>query len=299
MDSCSRSWLRRSSVASSRRCSAAFAVITAAILPLGTIAALRFELAIPFPQRDRHAWDLASLGLRICAGFGLLELLITWFARSPIASALGQGHAVARRSLLQAAATVVAQTAGGFLGLGAQGLALGLAIGQGGVATLALSVRQNAETGPDDRAQPPKPAQPLQIVPLLLAPAFAVHTGMIAAPLAEFRSGLAGHPAISQTYARDAGRSIDAARLARATQESRASVEVPGLLQTRRFGPSGRVRSRMARIGPRLDLRRPSCRADRNIWVRPSRTVHLSSQNSSNPIANMRPIQKGTSSRGA
>ncbi|MBO1755764.1 lipopolysaccharide biosynthesis protein [Allobranchiibius sp. CTAmp26] len=195
----------------------AFAVITAAILPLGTVAALRLELAIPLPQQERHAWDLATLGLRMCAGLGLLGLLVTWFLRGPIASALGQGHAVAnllpwvpvvaaevgafavlnqlairqkaygaiaRRSLLQAAATLVAQITGGFLGLGAQGLAMGLAIGQGvGVATLALSVRQNADAGPDHRASARSLLSRYRSFPLLLAPAGLLNTLGLQAPV--------------------------------------------------------------------------------------------------------------------
>ena len=194
-----------------------FAVITAAVLPLGTIAALRLELAIPLPRRDGQARDIASLGLWICGFLGLLGLLVSWPTRNSIASALGQSgtvaalvpwvpvvaaevgafavlnqlairqkaySAIARRSLLQAAATVVAQIVCGLAGLGAQGLAIGLALGQAvGVATLALSIRATASSDRDVRTPSRQILTRYRSFPLLLAPAGLLNSLGLQAPV--------------------------------------------------------------------------------------------------------------------
>lgn len=194
-----------------------FAVINAAILPLGLIAALRLELAIPLPRREGMARDVARLGLQICASLGCAGFAAAWFGRGEIASALGQGQAVAqlipwvpviaaevgaftvlnqlairdkaygaiaRRSLLQAAATVASQIAAGFAGLGAQGLALGLAIGQGvGVWALAVSVRTPPGGEPTVHASPIEILRRFRTFPLLLAPAGLLNTLGVQAPV--------------------------------------------------------------------------------------------------------------------
>lgn len=182
-----------------------FAVINAAVMPLGTIAALRLELAIPLPQRQGMARDVSRLGLRICAWFGATGTALTWLLRQQIASALGQDStvaalipwapliaaevgafavlnqlairqkaygAIARRSLLQAGATVVAQIAGGIAGLGSQGLAIGLAIGQGvGVVTLWASTRPDSREHATVHASSHRILKRFRSFPLLLAPA--------------------------------------------------------------------------------------------------------------------------------
>ncbi|MFC6705739.1 lipopolysaccharide biosynthesis protein [Flexivirga alba] len=194
-----------------------FAVINAAIMPLGTVAGLRLELAIPLPLREGMARDVARLALRICAIFGVAGLVITWYARDAIASALGQGTtvaslvpwvpvvaaevgafavlnqlairqkeygAIARRSLLQAAATVAAQIAAGIGGLGAQGLALGLAVGQGvGVVTLAVSVRTKRKGKSTVYASGQQILQRFRTFPLLLAPAGLLNSLGLQAPV--------------------------------------------------------------------------------------------------------------------
>lgn len=194
-----------------------FAVIGAAIAPLSTIAALRLELAIPLPRREGMARDVARLGLQICGCLGIAGLAVAWLARDQIATALGQGHAVAqlipwvpviaaeigafavlnqlairykaygaiaRRSLLQAAATVGAQVIFGYAGLGAQGLALGLAIGQGvGVLALAVSVSTPPGGEPTVHSSPVRILRRFRSFPLLLAPAGLLNTLGIQAPL--------------------------------------------------------------------------------------------------------------------
>lgn len=194
-----------------------FAVINAAVIPLGTIAALRLELAIPLPWREGMARDVARLGLQLCAAFGGVGLVLAWFAKDPLASALGQSHAVAslvpwvpviagevgafailnqlairqkaygaiaRRSLLQAAATVIAQIAAGLAGLGAQGLALGLAIGQGvGVATLAVSIRALPGSQATVHASAGRILRRFRSFPLLLAPAGLLNSLGLQAPV--------------------------------------------------------------------------------------------------------------------
>ncbi|WP_186526121.1 oligosaccharide flippase family protein [Leekyejoonella antrihumi] len=182
-----------------------FAVVNAAVMSIGTIAALRLELAIPLPMREGMARDVARLGLQICTAFGTCGLAIAWIARYQLAAGLGQSHsvaalvpwvpviaaevgafavlnqlairqkaygAIARRSVLQAGATVVAQIGGGFAGLGSQGLALGLAIGQGvGVVTLWASTRPDSREHATVRASTRRILKRFRSFPLLLAPA--------------------------------------------------------------------------------------------------------------------------------
>lgn len=194
-----------------------FAVINAAVMPLGTVAALRLELAIPLPRREGLARDVARFGLQICAWFGASGLVLTWIARDRIASALGQSEsvaallpwipvvaaevgafavlnqlairqkaygAIARRSLLQAGAMVVAQVIAGLAGLGSQGLALGLAIGQGvGVLTLALSIRPQPGGQATVHASPSYIMSRFRSFPLLLAPAGLLNSLGLQAPV--------------------------------------------------------------------------------------------------------------------
>lgn len=139
-----------------------FAVINAAMMPLASIAALRLEAAVPLGQDDGEALELVCLGMRVVGASFVVTFGIAWTCRNwlvevlqlavdpsllvwvPIvASLMGLFvllnqlairlrlySAIARRNLLQAGVTALAQVAFGASGWGAHGLALGLALGQ-------------------------------------------------------------------------------------------------------------------------------------------------------------------------
>lgn len=192
-----------------------FAVINAVVVPLGTVAAWRLELAIPLPVREGMARDVARLGLRLCAAAGLIGIVIAWVTREAIANSLGQNQsvadllpwgpliaaevgavavltqlairrkaygAIARRSVLQACATISSQIVAGLLGMGAQGLVLGLAIGQGvGVLTLGSSVWAGAKV--TAHATAIQILRRFRSFPLLLAPAGLLNSLGLQAPV--------------------------------------------------------------------------------------------------------------------
>lgn len=194
-----------------------FAVINAAVLPLGNVAALRLEFAIALPYREGMARDVARLGLQICSAVGLIGAALVWLARFQLASALGQGRSVAellpwvpfiageigaftvlnqlairqreygaigRRSLLQAATTIVVQIGLGLAGFRSQGLAIGMAVGLGvGVATLASSTRTRPGGQATVHAPPGHILRRFKSFPLLVAPAGLLNSVGIQAPV--------------------------------------------------------------------------------------------------------------------
>ena len=139
-----------------------FTIVSAAAAILGTVAALRFELAIPIPAREREVHSLLALGLFATILTTAVSLLLTavwggdlagalampaltpWLWVIPlVAAVIGasallnqvaiRAHrfsAVGRRSFLQYAVMTVTQVGGGFLGAGPGGLIVGLGAGQ-------------------------------------------------------------------------------------------------------------------------------------------------------------------------
>ncbi|WP_313715804.1 lipopolysaccharide biosynthesis protein [Arsenicicoccus bolidensis] len=194
-----------------------FAVVNAAVLPLATVAALRLDLAIPLPDEDGEALELATMGARIATLLGVILTAIAWWCRDwiaqilrlqidpkllvwiPIVAALMGGFtvlnqlairwrmygAIGRRNILQAAVTSLAQVAMGVMGWGAHGLALGLALGQlAGVLSLWVSLRRCAPLS--SAASPPQYAGLLRrykSFPLLMAPSGLINALGLQAPL--------------------------------------------------------------------------------------------------------------------
>lgn len=139
-----------------------FATCSAIVMTIGTVAALRLELAIPLPERDQDAYGLATLGLLSSTIVGLLCAAGILTFGDDVAAALAQpglmpwlwlvppgvaavGYyaalnqlairkqrfvAIGRRSLLQSIALVVSQMSLGSAGLRPGGLVVGLTVGQ-------------------------------------------------------------------------------------------------------------------------------------------------------------------------
>lgn len=137
-------------------------VVTALATPLSTIAALRLELAVPLPSKERDAYSLVTLGLLSCAATVVVGLLVVaafgddvsrlfewrslhvWLWSVPlIAAAMAAFRvlnqfairhrryvAVGRRNLLQSVTMVVTQLGAGAARAGPAGLIVGLGAGQ-------------------------------------------------------------------------------------------------------------------------------------------------------------------------
>jgi O-antigen/teichoic acid export membrane protein len=156
-----------------------FAVISALAVTMGTIAALRFELAIPLPESERDAYSLATLGLVAAALTAIAGTLGVLVAGDAIAAAFGQPAlmpwlwvvpsigavmatfmvfnqlairqrrygAIGLRNLLQSVTTALTQTIAGAVGPRSGGMILGLGVGQ---AVGLLSLVQSAGLGSVD-----------------------------------------------------------------------------------------------------------------------------------------------------
>ncbi|WP_431875781.1 lipopolysaccharide biosynthesis protein [Micromonospora marina] len=181
------------------------AVIAALVVIVGTVAALRFEMAVPLPEREEDARALVRLGLAAAAGTAILGSVVVllvgdrvaaWFAQPelvhwlwvvpPSAAAMGvvlvlnqfavrhrRYGVIGRRNLLQSLAVVVTQVGAGVAGLRPGGLALGFGFGQ--VAAAAVLLR--GAGGRDATARTPRRRPRLLAVarryrrfPFLLAP---------------------------------------------------------------------------------------------------------------------------------
>lgn len=137
-------------------------VVTALATPLSNIAALRLELAIPLPAKERDAYSLVFLGLLSCVATIVVGLLIVatfgddvarlfewrslhlWLWSVPmIAAAMAAFRvlnqfairhrryvAVGRRNLLQSVTMVLTQLGAGAARAGPAGLVVGLGVGQ-------------------------------------------------------------------------------------------------------------------------------------------------------------------------
>ncbi|WP_158566395.1 lipopolysaccharide biosynthesis protein [Micromonospora craterilacus] len=183
-----------------------FAVLATLAATVGAVAAGRFELAVPLPELDREAHDLALVGLVAALGTALVGTVVVAVARDEIAAlfdhpALGtwlwltpwtaaamaavqvlnqlairyrRYAAIGRRNFLQSVATLLTQLGVGAIGLRSGGLALGLGAGH---LVGALSLLPGARL----RTADPPPEQPRRRMwrvavrhrrfPLLLAPA--------------------------------------------------------------------------------------------------------------------------------
>ncbi len=140
-----------------------FTVLFSLVTIVGTVAALRFELAVPLPEKDRDAHGLVALGLMsTCLTFALTSVfvafdgsrlalafdqpnLMPWLWFVPLTSMVMGAYlvlnqlairhrrygAIARRNLMQSVAMVTTQVAAGLSDLKAGGLIMGLAVGQG------------------------------------------------------------------------------------------------------------------------------------------------------------------------
>ena len=146
-----------------------FTVLASVVSVVGTVSALRFELAVPLPEKERDAHGLvalglASTGLTFLLASGIVALvgnqvatafrqpeLMPWLWAVPVTSMVMGAYlvlnqlairhrrygAIGRRNLLQSVAMVVTQLVAGLAGLKAGGLIAGLGVGQ---ATSAISL---------------------------------------------------------------------------------------------------------------------------------------------------------------
>jgi O-antigen/teichoic acid export membrane protein len=197
------------------------AVVTSITTIVGTVAALRFELAIPIAKSEHEAFSLATLGLLSSLStllVGSLSILIwgNWLSEAllggrsaiwlwcipTIAAAIGiftvlnqlaiRGRRfgeIGRRSFVQAAAVVIIQSSTGAAGLRPGGLILGLGLGQAvGAATLARGARLHASEARPSRgyASLRRVARSYRRFPLLLAPAGLINIIGLQAPILVF-----------------------------------------------------------------------------------------------------------------
>ncbi|MFI7428895.1 lipopolysaccharide biosynthesis protein [Micromonospora sp. NPDC049836] len=181
-----------------------FAVLATLAAAAGAVAAGRFELAVPLPERDGEAHDLVVLGLVVALGTALAGTVLVALAGARIATLFDQPAlaswlwlvpwtaaamatlqilnqlairfrryaAIGRRNLLQTCATLLAQFGAGAAGLRAGGLMLGLGAGQA-VAALSLLPGLHRRVAGEERATPRRlwrTAVRHRRFPLLLAP---------------------------------------------------------------------------------------------------------------------------------
>lgn len=134
-----------------------FATCTAIIVTIGTVAAGRYELAVPLPSKEKHAQSLVFLGLTSACLVGIAGTAVVALAGTEIATRFGQARlmpwlwavpisatamgcslvlsqlairhgrfkSIGRRNVLQQVTMVVGQIAGGLGGLKPGGLVIG------------------------------------------------------------------------------------------------------------------------------------------------------------------------------
>lgn len=205
-----------------------FAVANALALSLAAVAALRLDQAVTLPEPDRDATAVAGAGVRVVLAGVALGLVVIAVIGNPLAAALGGGRelarllfwvpvisglmggylvlsqlairhrlysAIAQRNLLQSLATTGLQLLAGLLGLGAHGLAAGLAVGQFvGVVMVSRSLRSRGEhvlRTPGWRAV----FSHYRRFPLVLAPSGAVNALGLHAPVLLASALLGAHAA--------------------------------------------------------------------------------------------------------
>lgn len=155
-----------------------FALISSIALTIGTVAALRYEMAIPAAETEESAQRLAVVGLACCGAVALalgiplaaggagaiadhftLGRVSGWLVFAPLMGAFVGANLVltqlavrhrrygasGRRALVQSVSTVVGQTGLGLINAGLGGLCVGFLVGQGAAAlSLAGGVRLEA-----------------------------------------------------------------------------------------------------------------------------------------------------------
>lgn len=195
-----------------------FAVLTSVTVMLGTIAALRYELAIPLPEREEDAFSLAFVGMWASGAVGVVgmasvalfgdqfahilghEGIGPWlWVVPPVASFMGtllvlgqlavrQRRYVAwgRRATLQSLFTAGGQVLLGALGLKSGGLFLGYGLGQ----TLgALSLAHGASLRCPEARSGRRPRSILRIArryrrfPVFLAPSGLINVLGLSLPV--------------------------------------------------------------------------------------------------------------------
>lgn len=156
-----------------------YTVVFAVSATVATVATLRFDLAVPLPEREADAHSLVLLGLGSALGTAVLGTALVALVGKPLADTAGQPQlmpwlwfvpviaaimggfvvlnqlavrqrrygAIARRNLLQALVLAVTQIASGVAGMKPGGMVLGLGIGQ---AAGAVSLIRGANIGRAD-----------------------------------------------------------------------------------------------------------------------------------------------------
>lgn len=181
-----------------------FTVVAALVATVGTVAALRFEMAVPLPERERDARALVTLGLAAAGATAVVGLVVVLVAGGRLARLFGQPElgpwlwvvppaaaamgvvlvlnqfavrhrrygAIGRRNFFQSLTVVGTQLVAGVAGLRTGGLALGFGVGQVAAAAVLLQDagrRSVRGTGPGLR-QLREVAHQYRRFPLLLAP---------------------------------------------------------------------------------------------------------------------------------
>lgn len=195
----------------------AFSVVNAIVLAAGTVAALRFELAVPLSESDGEARGIVRLGIRLALGVALVCTPLVYLSRGSLAEVsgwsgdvinlmvwapLGAGMlgiylvlnqlavrqraygAIARRNVLQAITTVALQVGLGVAGWGSVGLVFGLILGQAaGVIALAWTLRGALPLRSSDTQSMRELVSKYRSFPLILAPSGLINTLGLQAPL--------------------------------------------------------------------------------------------------------------------
>lgn len=194
-----------------------FSVVNAVVLAVGTVAPLRFEMAVPLPAADSEARGIVRLGWLLTVAVALLGTPLVHVLRGTIASLTGWSTevvellvwaplgaamlgmylvlnqlavrqraygAIGRRNVLQASVTVALQVGLGLAGWGATGLVVGLIAGQAaGVAALVWSLRAELRRRTPDPVPLRRLVSKYRTFPLLLAPSGLVNSLGIQGPL--------------------------------------------------------------------------------------------------------------------
>lgn len=259
-----------------------FAVVNSLALSLAVVACLRYDQALPLPDDDREASALAGGALVLGGVVTAVGTLVALVAGPTVVVALGADPAlgplvpwgpvvaglmgaylvlsqlalrhrlyasIARRNVVQAAATAVLQVGAGALDLGAHGLAAGLAAGQlVGVLALVADLRRR-------RAAPRLGGwralfRRYRRFPLLLAPSGLVNAlglqvpVLVAAAVIDARAaGLLGMTQrlmlVPMALLGAAVAQVFLGEFSAARRSGRADLEAPFLRASRRLAPVG------------------------------------------------------------
>lgn len=194
-----------------------FAVLNAVVLPLGTVAALRLDLAVPVPDSEEETDRIVLLGILAVLGVVVLGTPAAWLLRDAVGALTGvpqqhrwlfllapllaalvslfmvlnqlairqrQYRLVARRNLLQGAAVAGIQVLAALAGAGAAGLLVALMLGQlVGVLSLAAGLQTRLRGMGTSAASLREVLIRYRTFPLVMAPSGAVNTLGLQAPL--------------------------------------------------------------------------------------------------------------------